>query len=240
VRVARHIEEDLMNRLRFAVAVGATLFVAAPSMQAQIRRNNTVVGVVPTGMCRIWIDGVPDDRQPAATDCATARARVPRNGRVIYGSQTQGPANGDPRLDPRSGQNDPRYDPRYDPRSPQYDPRLDPRNDGRRDDKYDRKREREREKWQRKQEKERNKQYDRNGRRSGNDDHHDDGDDDGDHNGQHGQRGQNEEHGQNGNQGDRRNGQYDPRVGIPTQGCVDANRDGICDTVQGRSRARFP
>src|SRR5882672_3980007 len=125
-----------MNRLRFAIAVGATLFVAAPSARAQIRRTDAnVYGGVPNGMCRIWIDGVSADRQPAPTDCATARARVPRNGRVIYGSQTQTPGTvyGDPRLDPRSGQ----YDPRLDPRSGQYDPRYDPRNSSRRDDNYD-------------------------------------------------------------------------------------------------------
>ena len=37
-------------------------------------------------MCRVWIDGVPPGRQPRATDCATARANVPGNGRVIYGN----------------------------------------------------------------------------------------------------------------------------------------------------------
>src|SRR5256885_5638516 len=173
-----------MNRLRFAIAVGATLFVAAPSVQAQLRGTNTAsVGALPNGMCRIWIDGVPADRQPAPTDCNTARARVPRNGRVIYGSQTQGPVYSDPRLDPRSGQ----YDPRLDPRNGQYDPRLDPRNGSPRDDNFDRKRarereewqrqqEREREKWRRKQEKGRNKKIDPKGRRShgqhqGGDDH---------------------------------------------------------------------
>src|SRR2546423_13207954 len=134
-----------MNRIRFAIAVGATLFVAAPSVQAQLRGTNTAsVGAVPNGMCRIWIDGVPADRQPAPTDCNTARARGPRNGRVIYGSQTQGPVYSDPRLDPRSGQYDPRldprngqYDPRLDPRSGQYDPRYDPRN-AQYDPRYDR------------------------------------------------------------------------------------------------------
>lgn len=43
----------------------------------------------PPGMCRIWIDGVPPGRQPRATDCATARRNVPRNGRIIYGDDAR-------------------------------------------------------------------------------------------------------------------------------------------------------
>ena len=39
----------------------------------------------PPGMCRIWIEGVPPDRQPAPTDCATAVRRRPANARVIFG-----------------------------------------------------------------------------------------------------------------------------------------------------------
>ena len=39
----------------------------------------------PAGMCRIWIDNVPPDRQPAPTDCATAVRRRPANAKVIFG-----------------------------------------------------------------------------------------------------------------------------------------------------------
>jgi hypothetical protein len=39
----------------------------------------------PPGMCRIWIDGVPPERQPAPTDCATAIRRRPPNARVVFG-----------------------------------------------------------------------------------------------------------------------------------------------------------
>src|SRR5215470_19158458 len=42
----------------------------------------------PAGMCRVWIDGVPPGRQPRPTDCSTAVANVPSNGRVIWGDQT--------------------------------------------------------------------------------------------------------------------------------------------------------
>lgn len=38
----------------------------------------------PRGMCRIWIDNVPPDQQPAPTDCATAVKNRPANGRVIF------------------------------------------------------------------------------------------------------------------------------------------------------------
>ena len=39
----------------------------------------------PAGMCRVWIDGVPPGQQPAPTDCQTAVATKPANGRVIFG-----------------------------------------------------------------------------------------------------------------------------------------------------------
>jgi hypothetical protein len=41
----------------------------------------------PSGMCRIWIDGVPADQQPAPTDCATAVKNRPLNGRVIFSDE---------------------------------------------------------------------------------------------------------------------------------------------------------
>jgi hypothetical protein len=39
----------------------------------------------PAGMCRIWINGVPPDRQPAPTDCASAVRNRPANGKVLFG-----------------------------------------------------------------------------------------------------------------------------------------------------------
>jgi hypothetical protein len=41
----------------------------------------------PTGMCRVWIDGVPADQQPAPTDCATAVKNRPVNGKVIFSDE---------------------------------------------------------------------------------------------------------------------------------------------------------
>lgn len=75
------------------MAVFATLAIATPAMAQGRGRGNG--GVPPgqrpaAGMCRIWIDGVPPGQQPAPTDCATAAARVPVNGRIIYGDRTNG------------------------------------------------------------------------------------------------------------------------------------------------------
>src|SRR5437016_10913661 len=74
------------------ILAAALVAVTATSAAAQGRGRNTN-GVPPgqrppDGMCRVWIDGVPPGQQPAATDCVTARANVPLNGRVIYGDDT--------------------------------------------------------------------------------------------------------------------------------------------------------
>ena len=62
---------------------------------------------VPLGMCRVWLDGVRPDRQPAATDCASALRNRPQNARVIFGqrddrrSQPRRPARDSARPDNR-------------------------------------------------------------------------------------------------------------------------------------------
>jgi hypothetical protein len=55
----------------------------------------------PQGMCRIWIDGVPPDQQPAPTDCVTAVRNRPANGTVIYGDDA--PKKGDSKPKKKSG-----------------------------------------------------------------------------------------------------------------------------------------
>lgn len=73
------------------IAAVAALAVASPVMAQGRGRGNGGIPPgqrPPAGMCRIWIDGVPPGHQPAPTDCATAAARVPRNGRIIYGDGT--------------------------------------------------------------------------------------------------------------------------------------------------------
>lgn len=45
----------------------------------------------PAGMCRVWMDGVPPQQQPAPTDCASAVRNKPANGRVVYGEDKAKP-----------------------------------------------------------------------------------------------------------------------------------------------------
>ena len=202
------------------------MLVASTSADAQLRRSTGTsfpdAGSLPAGTCRIWIEGVPANRQPAATDCDTARRRQPSNSRIIYGARRDANVYGnrDPRSIPGTGQ----YDPRYDPRSPQYDPRLDPHDNGRWDgdrnrDKSARKHEKQHDKAERKHEKEHDKEWKKSNKRGDRDhDEHDDRDH---------------------NYGDRdrdRDGRYGTR-GPSRQSCVDVNRDGICDSLQSTSQA---
>lgn len=78
-----------MNRISLTLGIAAIAAISAP-LSAQGRGRNAQ-GIPPghmppAGMCRIWLDGVAPGRQPRPTDCATAQARVPLNGRVIYGN----------------------------------------------------------------------------------------------------------------------------------------------------------
>ena len=55
----------------------------------------------PPGMCRIWVENVPANRQPAPTDCASAIRNRPPNARVIFppgkaGEQKATPGRGRP------------------------------------------------------------------------------------------------------------------------------------------------
>ena len=78
--------------MRTFTAVLALVFsvVLAPRAVAQERQPERAAEVPkdqlpPPGMCRIWIDGVPPNKQPASTDCATAVKNRPSNARVIFG-----------------------------------------------------------------------------------------------------------------------------------------------------------
>lgn len=83
-----------------AAAVAMVCFSAVPALAqgrpAPIKPPITVLKgkmvlpsgfAPPTGMCRIWIHGVPADQQPAPTDCATAVKNRPLNGRVIFSEE---------------------------------------------------------------------------------------------------------------------------------------------------------
>ncbi len=83
----------LMAAAALALSVPAGRASAQAQAQAQARdkdRDNEKAGVPreylpPAGMCRVWIDGVPPQQQPAPTDCASAVRSRPANARVIYG-----------------------------------------------------------------------------------------------------------------------------------------------------------
>ncbi len=76
-----------MNRWILSLALVAGVLIHSP-LEAQ--RTAVPPGYEPPpGMCRIWLDGVPANRQPAPTDCATAIRRKPPNGQVIFGSRPE-------------------------------------------------------------------------------------------------------------------------------------------------------
>ena len=115
-----------MRKTELFAAIAAVL-IASPVMAQGRGRGNGNGGVPPgqrpsAGMCRIWIDGVPPGQQPAQTDCATAAARVPANGRVIYGDRTNNNLRGV--YDPNNrGTYDPNNRGTYDPNNRGvYDP----------------------------------------------------------------------------------------------------------------------
>ena len=73
-----------------AAAVVLSLSVTADRAWAQSKDKDAKGGVPreflpPAGMCRVWMDGVPPQQQPAPTDCASAVRNKPSNARVIYG-----------------------------------------------------------------------------------------------------------------------------------------------------------
>lgn len=92
-----------MKRMNI-VTIFTALAIAAPALAEG--HGRAPFGVPPrtrpaAGLCRVWIDGLPAARQPGPMDCATAQARVPRNGRIIYGDRVD-------QRDPRINQRDPR------------------------------------------------------------------------------------------------------------------------------------
>ena len=88
-----------MNRWGFALLAAGVLAAGRPA-NTQIprglpvpelpkRQQQTKVPPAyrpPAGMCRIWIEGVPANQQPAPTDCVNAVRNRPVNGTVIFGA----------------------------------------------------------------------------------------------------------------------------------------------------------
>jgi hypothetical protein len=82
------------SRTSYLLFLTAVLVLAAPTrVGAQARgrgqdRPDAVISRIvqpPPGMCRVWINGVPANKQPAPTDCWTALRDRPPNGRVLFG-----------------------------------------------------------------------------------------------------------------------------------------------------------
>ena len=80
-----------MTRLRLAVLAGSALALATTTAGAQTRRSAIPATMLPpAGLCRVWIEGVAPTRQPPVTTCATARANLRANSRLIYGGSSNG------------------------------------------------------------------------------------------------------------------------------------------------------
>jgi hypothetical protein len=65
------------------------VFLAAAPLAAQSRDSIAPEHRPPPGMCRIWLNDVPANRQPEPTDCPTAIRKRPPNGRVIFGEEVR-------------------------------------------------------------------------------------------------------------------------------------------------------
>lgn len=75
----------------------------------------------PSGMCRVWVEGVPPAQQPAPTDCGSAVRNKPANGKVVYGEAAKTPGT------PIKGfvkPPDKKLPPLIPPDIPQLDPRV--------------------------------------------------------------------------------------------------------------------
>jgi hypothetical protein len=86
------LEEGLKRLIGIttAVLIAATAQPLA-AQDARVQRPRVPEAYVPpSGMCRLWIDGVPASQQPAPTDCASAIRNRPSNAAVVFGPQRPG------------------------------------------------------------------------------------------------------------------------------------------------------
>lgn len=81
-----------MRKIALTLVVAGAVLATEASAQVMVRASSVPPGQrPPDGMCRVWIEGVPAGRQPAVTDCVTARATAPLNSRIIFGSDAPFP-----------------------------------------------------------------------------------------------------------------------------------------------------
>ena len=89
----------IVRSLISVVTLGVLLTTRSAVGEAQKRNERPTTQQEPTapqGMCRVWLNGVRADSQPAPTDCVSALRNRPPNARVIFGKQ------GDQRSLPRN------------------------------------------------------------------------------------------------------------------------------------------
>jgi hypothetical protein len=80
----------IVRSLISVVLLGVLLTTRSAVAEAQKRNDRPLTQQEPTapqGMCRVWLNGVRADSQPAPTDCASALRDRPPNARVIFGKQ---------------------------------------------------------------------------------------------------------------------------------------------------------
>ena len=76
--------------MKFSMMIGAvalSLGLGAAAAAQAPKKDEAADHRPPAGMCRIWVEGVPANQQPAPTDCATAVRNRPEHARVIFGSE---------------------------------------------------------------------------------------------------------------------------------------------------------
>ena len=85
----RKILMVVLGVVALEIGSGAAATLHAQGQPPRQRKQDSIPKeyMPPAGMCRIWIDGVPPQQQPAPTDCPSAVKNKPSNGRVIYGEE---------------------------------------------------------------------------------------------------------------------------------------------------------
>jgi hypothetical protein len=96
VEAARRSAEQTATRA--AIDSG---FLRSGSRNSRSARKIPPGHLPPSGMCRVWIDGVPPGQQAPVESCTEARVRAARtaNSRVVYGDDQSFPGNGRGKFD---------------------------------------------------------------------------------------------------------------------------------------------
>jgi hypothetical protein len=90
--MSRLLSTALVLALTASTSLGGQARPGASGLRAA-RQDSMPKGFEPPpGMCRVWVDGVPPERQPAPTECSTAVRNRPNNARVIFGPDADSPA----------------------------------------------------------------------------------------------------------------------------------------------------